>query len=149
MLSINRFDLTYPASSLFVFFYLQCKLKKMLDKDRSGILIGIMDWQLQKILWVMYNGGQAKKVHHGSHYLWFLQQISNFPFFRTQKNHFQHYKSWSGHDSSIEFFFQIFPNYQGMCQCAAKPKILLGSGPFWHICVRNPCAHPKKTTFTT
>ena len=72
-----------------------------------------------------------------------------FPFFAPKKKHFQHYKSWSGHDSSIEFFFQIFPNYQGMCQCAAKPKNIFGSGPFWYICVRNPCANPPKNTSTT
>ena len=101
----------------------------MLDKDRSGILIGIMDWQLRKILWVMYNGGQAKKVHHGSHYLWFLQQISNFPFFRTQKNHFQHYKSWSGHDSSIEFFFSKYsPTIRECANVQPNPKIFLVLG---------------------
>ena len=108
-----------------------------------------MDWQLQKILWVMYNGGQAKKVHHGSHYLWFLQQISNFPFFRTQKNTSNTIKVGQVMIHQLNFFFQIFPNYQGMCQCAAKPKILLGSGPLRYICVRNPCANPKKTTSTT
>ena len=74
----------------------------------------------------------------------FYSKFLIFPFFAPKKKHFQHYKSWSGHDSSIEFFFQIFPNYQGMCQCAAKPKNLFGSGPFRYICVSNPCAHPKK-----
>ena len=33
----------------------------------------------------------------------------------------------------LENIIFICTNYQRICQCAAKPKILMGSGPFWYI----------------
>ena len=97
----------------------------------------------------MYNGGQAKKVHHGSRYLWFLQQISNFPFFRTQKKHFQHYKSWSGHDSSIEFFFSKYsPTIRECANVQPNPKFLWILDLFGIYVSATHVRTPKKTTST-
>ena len=87
-------------------------------------------WQLQKILWVMYNGGQAKKVHHGSHYLWFLQQISNFPFFRTQKNTSNTIKVGQVMIHQLNFFSKYSPTIRECANVQPNPKLFWVLGLF-------------------
>ena len=58
----------------------------------------------------------------------FYSKFLTFPFFAPKKKHFQHYKSWSGLDPSIEFFSKYSPTIRECANVQPNPKIFLVLG---------------------